>query len=112
MCFAAWTKGTAALLLAIRALATAEGVDDALLSEWATSMPGLAGQADAAASANAPKAWRFAGELEEIASGFAANGLPAGFGAAAADVYERLAEFKGTSDTTVAEVIGALLRRG
>lgn len=112
ICFAAWTKGTAALLLAIRALAVAEGVDDAVLGEWATSLPGLAGQADAAAAANAPKAWRFSGELEEIAGSFAAAGLPAGFGAAAAEVYDRLSEFKGASDTTIAQVVEALLRRG
>ena len=49
ICFAAWTKGSAALLLAIRALAAAEGVDDTLLAEWATSMPGLADQAERSA---------------------------------------------------------------
>ena len=41
MCFAAWTKGTTALLLAIRALAEAEGVTDNLLDEWAASIPEL-----------------------------------------------------------------------
>jgi 3-hydroxyisobutyrate dehydrogenase-like beta-hydroxyacid dehydrogenase len=112
VCFAAWTKGTAALLLAIRALAAAEGVERALLDEWATSMSGLAAQSDAAASTNAPKAWRFAGELDEIASSFTANHLPGGFGSAAAEVYDRLAGFKGTVGTTVAEVVDALLARG
>ncbi|MEY2444854.1 MAG: hypothetical protein QOE00_1434, partial [Ilumatobacteraceae bacterium] len=112
VCFAAWTKGSAALLLAIRALAAAEGVEQALLEEWATSLPGLADQAATAASANAPKAWRFAGELEEIAVTFTANELPGGFGSAAAEIYDRLAGFKGTERTTVAEVIDALLGRG
>jgi 3-hydroxyisobutyrate dehydrogenase-like beta-hydroxyacid dehydrogenase len=42
MAYAAWTKGTAALLLAARALAAAEGVQDALLTEWALSQPDLA----------------------------------------------------------------------
>ena len=46
MCYAGWTKGSAALLLAIRALAVAEGVDDTMLAEWATSIPGLAAQAE------------------------------------------------------------------
>jgi len=41
MAFAAWTKGTAALLLAIRAVAQAEGVEEALLAEWALSFPQL-----------------------------------------------------------------------
>jgi 3-hydroxyisobutyrate dehydrogenase-like beta-hydroxyacid dehydrogenase len=108
VCFAAWTKGTAALLLAIRALASAEGVDDALLAEWATSQPGLAEQSARAANSNAPKAWRFAGELDEIADSFAAHALPDGFGRAAADVYQRMATFKDTTDTTLAAVIDAL----
>jgi 3-hydroxyisobutyrate dehydrogenase-like beta-hydroxyacid dehydrogenase len=110
VCFAAWTKGTAALLLAIRALANAEGVEQALLAEWSTSIPGLAEQADRAAAANSAKAWRFVGEMEEIADSFAAHGLPVGFGVAAADIYQRMAEFKDTSATALAEVIDALLR--
>jgi len=109
VCFAAWTKGTAALLLAIRALAMAEGVEEALLAEWTTSMPGLAEQSERAASGNAPKAWRFAGELDEIAASFAAHGLPEGFGRAAADVYERLAGFKGDTGATLPAVIDALM---
>ena len=108
ICFAAWTKGTAALLLAIRSLAKAEAVEPALLAEWATSMPGLAAQAEHAASANAPKAWRFAGELGEIADSFAAHGLPDGFGRAAAEVYHRLAGFKDTTAATLSAVIEAL----
>jgi 3-hydroxyisobutyrate dehydrogenase-like beta-hydroxyacid dehydrogenase len=110
ICFAAWTKGTAALLLAVRALAVAEDVEDALLSEWATSMPGLAEQSERAAVGNAPKAWRFAGELDEIAGSFAAHRLPDGFGKAAEEVYERLARFKDSTDTTLDDVIGALLQ--
>jgi 3-hydroxyisobutyrate dehydrogenase-like beta-hydroxyacid dehydrogenase len=111
ICFASWTKGTAALLLAIRALAVAEGVEDALLDEWATSMPGLADQAQRAAAGNAPKAWRFAGELDEVADSFAAHSLPDGFGKASAAIYERLSEFKDTTDTTLQAVIDALLRQ-
>jgi 3-hydroxyisobutyrate dehydrogenase-like beta-hydroxyacid dehydrogenase len=108
VCFAAWTKGTAALLLAIRALAVAEGVEDSLLAEWATSNPGLLLQAERAALGNAPKAWRFAGELDEIAATFAAQGLPDGFGRAAAEVYRRLAGFKDTTRTALVDVIEAL----
>ncbi len=112
ICFAAWTKSTAALLLAIRALAAAEGVEEALLAEWATSMPALLQQGEAAASTTAPKAWRFSGEMKEIGRSFAAHGLPDGFGAAAADVYDHLAGFKDTSSATLAAVIDALLDRG
>ena len=90
VCFAAWTKGTSALLLAIRALAAAEGVEDGLLAEWATSLPDLPARSDAAAG-TAAKAWRFVGEMEESAAAFAAAGLPAGFSQAAAEVYAALA---------------------
>src|SRR5262249_54250264 len=41
MAYAAWTKGTAALLLAIGELARAEGVEGALHEEWRVSLPGL-----------------------------------------------------------------------
>ena len=41
MTYAAWTKGTAALLLAIREVARAEGVEDTLLAEWEESIPAL-----------------------------------------------------------------------
>jgi 3-hydroxyisobutyrate dehydrogenase-like beta-hydroxyacid dehydrogenase len=112
VCYAAWTKGTAALLLTIRALAAAEGVEDALLAEWATSLPGLAAQSDRAAAGNAPKAWRFAAEMEEIAASFAAHGLPDGFGSAAADVYERLSGFKDITGVTIDAVIDALNGQG
>jgi 3-hydroxyisobutyrate dehydrogenase-like beta-hydroxyacid dehydrogenase len=109
ICYAAWTKGSAALLLATRALASAAGVERALLDEWATSIPGLTSQSQATAAGNAPKAWRFVGELEEIADTFAAFGLPDGFAAAAAEVYHRMAGFKNTTDTSVADVIEALV---
>jgi hypothetical protein len=45
MAFAAWTKGTSALLLAIRAVARAQGVEETLLDEWRTSLPQLIGRA-------------------------------------------------------------------
>ena len=41
MAYASWTKGSAALLLAARALARAEGVEPVLLEEWGISQPGL-----------------------------------------------------------------------
>lgn len=89
VCFAAWTKGTAALLLAIRSLAEAEGVEEGLLAEWATSLPDLTARSDAARG-TAAKAWRFIGEMEESAAAFEAAGLPGGFSAAAAEVYAAL----------------------
>ena len=109
ICYAAWTKGTTALLLCIRALAEAEGVADTLLAEWATSLPDLAQQSQRAASGNAPKAWRFAGEMREIAAGFNAHALPDGFGIAAADIYQRLAAFKDSADAPLSAVVDAII---
>lgn len=94
MCYAAWTKGSAALLTAIRALAVAEGVEAALIEEWSLSQPGLEARSVGAGRNNAFKAWRFAGEMREIAATFEVSGLPGGFHSAAAEIYERLAKFK------------------
>jgi 3-hydroxyisobutyrate dehydrogenase-like beta-hydroxyacid dehydrogenase len=93
MCFAAWSKGSTALLGAIRALARHEGVDEALLAEWAHSAPDLPKRSESIA-ASAYKAWRYVGEMEEIAASFAAAGLPDGFHIASADIYRRLEGFK------------------
>jgi 3-hydroxyisobutyrate dehydrogenase-like beta-hydroxyacid dehydrogenase len=109
MCFAAWTKGTWALLLAIRALAEREGVSRALLEEWAISMPEVAERSARAAAATGPKAWRFEGEMHEIAASFSAADLPSQFHEGAAEVYRRLAPLKGTDGPDLAEALALLL---
>jgi 3-hydroxyisobutyrate dehydrogenase-like beta-hydroxyacid dehydrogenase len=112
MCFAAWTKGTSALLVAIRAVATAEGVDDALLHEWAVSLPDLPARSEGAARAIAAKAWRFEGEMHEIADTFAAAGLPDGFHRAAAEVYRRMAGFKDRDEAPGLDAVLAAVLAG
>jgi 3-hydroxyisobutyrate dehydrogenase-like beta-hydroxyacid dehydrogenase len=89
MAYASWTKGSAALLLSARALARAEGVEDALLREWGISQPGLADRSARAAGSAAAKGWRWVAEMEEIAATMAAAGLPDGFHQAAAEIYRR-----------------------
>jgi len=89
MTYAAWTKGTAALLLAIRALARAEDVEAVLLDEWRDSLPELSAASLRAARSAAAKGWRWVGEMEEIAATFAADDLPGGFHLAAAEVFRR-----------------------
>jgi 3-hydroxyisobutyrate dehydrogenase-like beta-hydroxyacid dehydrogenase len=110
--YAAWTKGTDALILAIRALATHEGVDNALLEEWKTSQPALENKCVRAAAVAAPKMWRYVGEMREIAAAFESAGLPGGFHSAAAEVSERLAGFKDQTEPgpTLAAVLEQLLR--
>jgi 3-hydroxyisobutyrate dehydrogenase-like beta-hydroxyacid dehydrogenase len=108
--YAAWTKCTDALVLAICALAAHEGVDQALMDEWRISQPDLERKSSRAAAVAAPKAWRFVGEMEEIAATFEAAGLPTGFHNAAADICARLTSFKDRTDPppTVSAVIEAL----
>ena len=89
MAYASWTKGSSALLLSARALAQAEGVEDALLAEWELSQPQLPGRLAHAAQAAVTKGWRWVGEMEEIAASMAGAGLPDGFHQAAAEIYRR-----------------------
>ena len=110
--YAAWTKGHAALLMAVRALAIAEGVDDVLVAEWKLSQPDLATRSESAVQRNTRKAWRFVGEMEEIAATFATAGLPDGFHEAAAEIYRRLAPWKDAqTPPSAAEACGALAKR-
>jgi 3-hydroxyisobutyrate dehydrogenase-like beta-hydroxyacid dehydrogenase len=89
MAYAAWTKGSSALLLAARALARAGGVERTLLAEWSLSQKALRQQSEGAAGAAAAKGWRWVAEMEEIAASMAAAGLPSGFHEAAADIFDR-----------------------
>jgi 3-hydroxyisobutyrate dehydrogenase-like beta-hydroxyacid dehydrogenase len=89
MAYAAWTKGTAALLLAIRELAETEDVGESLLQEWRLSLPELPDAVARAERSAAAKGWRWVGEMEEIAATFSAAGLPDGFHLAAAEIYRR-----------------------
>jgi 3-hydroxyisobutyrate dehydrogenase-like beta-hydroxyacid dehydrogenase len=107
MCYAAWTKGTAALLTSVRAVARAEGVEGALADEWRLSQPDLFRLLDRAVG-NARKAWRWVGEMEEVAATFADAGLPAGFGQASAEVFARLEAYKDARGATLEEVLAAL----
>jgi 3-hydroxyisobutyrate dehydrogenase-like beta-hydroxyacid dehydrogenase len=92
MAYAAWTKGTAALLLAVRSLARTEGVEPTLLEEWSLSLPELPEQSIRAARSAAEKGWRWVGEMEEIAATFAAADLPDGFHLAAAEVFRAISD--------------------
>jgi len=90
--YAGWTKGSAALLLTVRELARAEGVENVLLEEWRLSEPELEEWAAAAARSAERKGWRWVGEMQEIAQGMAAHDLPVGFHEASAEVFRRASE--------------------
>ena len=87
MTYAAWSKGTAAMVIAIRAVARANGVEEALLAEWGESVPELLERLPQAERSAHAKAWRWTGEMEEIADTFAAAEQPEGFHRAAAQVF-------------------------
>jgi len=92
MCYAANTKGTTALLCAIVAAAEEMGVRKELEEQWSRHDSDFAQQTLARISRVTAKAWRFSGEMEEIASTLEAVGLPGGFHLAACDIYHRIAD--------------------
>jgi 3-hydroxyisobutyrate dehydrogenase-like beta-hydroxyacid dehydrogenase len=109
MCYAAYTKGTTALLCAILSVAEELGVRESLTRQWADEDPDFASQTTQRVRRVTAKAWRFAGEMEEIVATFAAAGMPGGFHQAAAEIYQRLAQFQGQSEMPdLAEVLAAL----
>jgi len=87
--YAAWTKGSAALLLAARSLAHQERVEGTLLEEWALSQPELVRRLQHATRSAVAKGWRWEAEMTEIAAAMAAAGLPDGFHLAAAEIFGR-----------------------
>ena len=105
MVFAAYTKGTTALLAAILGVAEKEGVRNVLESQWGQT---FTEQTHQRVVANSAKAWRFEGEMQEIAATFENAGLPGGFHAAAAVVFERLAQFKDEPAADLVELLKAL----
>lgn len=113
MAYGAWTKGTAAMMLDVRALAAAHGVADALVEEWKNSSPELIATARRAARQAEDRGWRWIGEMAEIAESFAAVGLPDGFHVASGQIFERVPRKLGATadDTTLGEVVELLLNR-
>jgi 3-hydroxyisobutyrate dehydrogenase-like beta-hydroxyacid dehydrogenase len=109
MCYAAYTKGSTALLCAVLATAAHAGVLAPLRERWDEDDPGFAGRTVDRAQRVTRKAWRFVGEMDEIAATFAAAGLPAGFHEGAGEVYRRLAAFKDAPIPDLDAVLRALL---
>jgi 3-hydroxyisobutyrate dehydrogenase-like beta-hydroxyacid dehydrogenase len=109
MCNAAWTKATSAALLTIWGTAQSAGVWEALQAEWGRGHADLLTRIEQITVSTPARAWRFAGEMEEIAQTFEDAHLPGGFGIAAAEVYERLARFKDDPHPEPAAVLAALL---
>ena len=111
--YAAYTKETSALLAAILAAANGLGVRQELEQQWSRDGSDLAEQATQRVRRVTAKAWRFAGEMDEIAATFEATGKPGRFHQAAAHIYRRLVHFKGLEATlSLPATLTALDRRG
>lgn len=108
MGYAAYTKGTTALLTAILGMVEKEGVRADLERQWGDT---FATQTIRRVCSNTAKSWRFEGEMYEIADTFRDAGLPGAFHLAAADIYKRLAGFQEQDKTpTIEEVLSVLLQ--
>jgi 3-hydroxyisobutyrate dehydrogenase-like beta-hydroxyacid dehydrogenase len=108
MSYAAYSKGTTALLSLVMAASESLGVRDDLERQWTRqgdSVPQLQNRVRKVTE----KAWRFVGEMEEMVETFEAIGLPGGFHAAAADLYRRMEDFKDAESLPeLSEVLDAL----
>jgi len=82
------------------------GVLDELRREWARPGRGI-GPSEAHVLRAAPKAWRWTAEMHEIAATLEASGMPPEFHQAAAEIFERLREFKDASPS-IEEVLKKL----
>lgn len=110
MCYAAYTKGSTALLCAVVAAAEGYNVRAELFEQWAGEDPDKVEREVRRVRGVTAKAWRFVGEMEEIAATFRATGLPGEFHDAAALLYGRMAPFKDAADTpALDDVLAALL---
>lgn len=112
MCYAAKTKGTTALLCALEAAAEELGVRAELENQWRRENAESAQQIVATIRQVTAKAWRFSGEMKEIAATLESAGLPGDFYYAAAEVYQRMAHFKGEDEMPEVErILAALVNR-
>lgn len=112
MCYAAYTKGSTALISAILAASEGLGVRENLEKQWEKDWPEFVNQAHQRTQRVTKKAWRFEGEMKEIASTFANVGLPEGFHLAAAEVYRRLSQYKDSEGLPELEAVLYSLRDG
>ena len=114
MSYAMVTKGLTALAAAMVLAATRAGADEALRAELVESQPHLLARFKDALPDMVPKAYRWSGEMREIAAFLADDPAGAAMFEGAAALYDRLAtDFAGegqeiaTMDAFVAAIAGA-----
>lgn len=112
MCYAAYSKGMTALLASILATAQSFGIREELYDRWNFDESGFSEQVNRRVIRATVKAWRFEGEMKEIASTFQEAGLPNGFHEAAAEVFHRMADLKnGNMTDKVDEILATIIDR-
>ena len=99
MCYAALTKGTSTLQIALLAAAQSLGVADELREEFAYSQPNALNQMEGGISRLPPNAHRWIGEMNEIAATFAAAGVTPAFHQGAAEIYRLLSQTPFAAET-------------
>jgi 3-hydroxyisobutyrate dehydrogenase-like beta-hydroxyacid dehydrogenase len=106
MCFAAHSKGSIALLTAVMGAANHLGVLEDLKRQWTRMSPAAATEGHILRAA--PKAWRWAPEMREIAATLDSAGMPPEFHQAAAKIFEMLREFKNVDGASIEDVLSKL----
>jgi len=102
MCYAALTKGLQALGTELFVAARLLGVDDVLRGEQKGDMGMVVDYLDRAIPTMIPKAYRWVGEMEEMAQCFAEVGIPGATFEGFADVYRLVTD---AADAPVPEVL-------
>jgi hypothetical protein len=78
------------------------------MRRWAADGSGLDKSAAGRVARITDRAWRWVGEMGEIASTFEHASMPRGFHDAAGDIYRRLAQFKDQEPPSTDTLIDAL----
>ena len=99
MCYAALTKGTQALQLALMIVAEAYGLADELASEFKFSQNEVYRRMESGLPSIPSKAYRWIGEMEEIAATFQAVGVTSFFHKGAGEIYKLLSETQLAKET-------------
>ena len=116
MCYAAFTKGTTALTTCLLTVAHSMGLYEPLVQEFQKSQGDRYRTMERQIPTMPPRAYRWIGEMEEIAQTFADAGLTPKFHQAAADMYRFVASTPLAEETpelrdrdrTLAQVIDLL----
>jgi 3-hydroxyisobutyrate dehydrogenase-like beta-hydroxyacid dehydrogenase len=112
MVFAAYSKGHTALLSAIVAASENLGVRKELENQWTRYDESMVESTHNRMQRVTAKAWRFAGEMEEIAETLASVDIPDGFHRASYEVYKRLEDLKDSDPLpSIEEVLVKLARK-